>query len=313
MNRTVHTIRLKPIAGARFQPTGFPDLGPATFQVPLPDGSSEEWLHVESPQSMANRLEAVTWDDAAHDQVEPLRGLPYVRIINPDGEFLSSSRLEAHRLGSAYIMDGQIDGFEGRKALVGILGLPDDGFADHRDLARAICRLDPLSLIHGVFFAQKQWSSQPKIARAVTSFIDARDVRVAVSGGVKTDSVLSKQRGAGAGSAEGYGMVPHQRTEFTAAEIVASVVVDHAQIRSYGLGEAGTELLEAIVDFELAHLFRAGGLRLRTACDLVPVDGSEESIPPVADADSRVRTAISAASELFGTVLEVVWSHKGKK
>ena len=39
--------------------------------------------------------------------------------------------------------------------------------------SRAVFDLDPLSLVHGVFFARKKWPSQPKIARAVTTFIDA--------------------------------------------------------------------------------------------------------------------------------------------
>ncbi len=46
---------LEPVQGERFQPTGFPDLGPATYT--LPDGTGK--LLVESAQSMANRLEVV--------------------------------------------------------------------------------------------------------------------------------------------------------------------------------------------------------------------------------------------------------------
>lgn len=312
MNRTVLSIDLTPIGGPRFQPTGFPDLGAATFQVPRPDGRAEEWLHVESPQSMANRCELTTWDDGRQEQAEALDGLPFMRVVDGDGAFLTSSRLEAHRLASAYIMDGSIDGVEGRIAMEKLLALPEDKLAHHRDLARAVCQLDPLSLIHGVFFAQKRWSSQPKIARALSCFIDARDVRVATSGGVKTDSVSAKHRGS-RDAEEGYGMVPHQRVEFTAAKITASVVVDHAQIRSYGLGDAGTELLRAIVDFELAHVFRAGGLRLRTNCDLVPVDEEQLSdIPKVTDAETAVRAAIADARDLLGPVREVVWSPSKK-
>ena len=58
--RSVYRIPLTPVLGSRFQPTGFPDLGPATFQKPTKDGWVEA-LHVESPQSMANRLELTTW------------------------------------------------------------------------------------------------------------------------------------------------------------------------------------------------------------------------------------------------------------
>src|SRR5579875_2910973 len=94
---------LKPVAGTRIQPTGFPDLGPATYDVPVTrpkqhradSGSSVPALAdsdipdqtgfvptllVESAQSMANRLEAVCWDEAADDIVDELKGLPYVRV-----------------------------------------------------------------------------------------------------------------------------------------------------------------------------------------------------------------------------------------
>src|SRR3954447_22562747 len=67
---------LKPVAGTRIQPTGFPDLGPATYEDP--DGIPT--LLVESAQSMANRLEGVCWDEAREDLVEQLRGLPYVKV-----------------------------------------------------------------------------------------------------------------------------------------------------------------------------------------------------------------------------------------
>jgi len=107
--RRVIEVVLRPLVGQRFQPTGFPDLGAAEFDHA--DGSRA--LLVESPQSMANRLEATTWDEARNDQVAALAGLPYVRVQDPSGEFLTSSRLEAHRLGSAYIMDGTIDGTKG--------------------------------------------------------------------------------------------------------------------------------------------------------------------------------------------------------
>ncbi len=70
--RTVLEVDLEPFAGRRFQPTGFPDLGAAEFDVA--DGTKA--LLVESAQSMANRLEATTWDDARADQVEALAALP---------------------------------------------------------------------------------------------------------------------------------------------------------------------------------------------------------------------------------------------
>lgn len=176
----------------------------------------------------------------------------------------------------------------------------------------AIFDLDPVSLIHGVFFAQKQWPSQPKIARAITCFIDALDVRPAVSGGVKTDSV-NPSNDEGRGAKEGYGMVPHQRVEYTARDITASVVVDHGQIRSYGLGEKAEAVLNALVDFELASLFRQDGLRLRTACHLVVDQDCEDlaKIPTLDEATAKLRQAIDQHGD-FAPTSELKWTGGGK-
>jgi CRISPR-associated protein Csb1 len=175
--RTVLEADLAPLAGSLIQPTGFPDLGAAEF--------GDNRLLVESAQSMANWLESTTWDSARNDQVADLSPLPYVRIISPDGAFLSSSRLEAHRLASAYVMEGKIGTVGGEKWMEERLGLVKGKPLDNRAVARACFKLDPVSLVHGIFFARKSWPWQPKIARAVTSFIEASGVKPAVSGGVK--------------------------------------------------------------------------------------------------------------------------------
>src|SRR5947209_8937999 len=71
---------LKPVVGTRIQPTGFPDLGPATYDAPGENGSIIPTLLVESAQSMANRLEAVCWDEATDDLASELKGLPFVKV-----------------------------------------------------------------------------------------------------------------------------------------------------------------------------------------------------------------------------------------
>src|SRR6266542_3131040 len=242
--RSVLVAELRPIVGQRFQPTGFPDLGAAEF-----DSGQGRALLVESAQSMANRLEATTWDEARADQVPQLAGVPYVKVVDSAGEFLSSSRLEAHRLASAYVMEGKLDGVKGEAWLAERLGLRKGRPLDHRAVARTCFALDPLSLVHGVFFARKAWPWQPKIARAVTSFIEASGVRPAVSGGVKRDIVINEAKGGA--TAEGYGTVPHHRVAYTAEKITAYFTVDRAQFRSYGLSGPGTALLEALADFEI--------------------------------------------------------------
>lgn len=303
--RTVLELALTPLVGTRFQPTGFPDLGAAEFGAP----GQPRTLLVESTQSMANRLEATTWDEATQDQPAGLAALPYVRIVAPDGEFLSSSRLEAHRLASAYIMDGQIGGIDGRKWLPDRLGLSRGRPLDHRAVARACFALDPVSLVHGVFFAQKEWPWQPRVARAVTSFIEAYDVNEVISGGVKRDVVLNEAK-EGA-TAEGYGSVPHHRSEYTAARITAYVAVDRAQLRSYGLSEPATALLNALVDYEIGTLF-AGSLRLRTACDLTVERVVAGELPDAGDALHNIGKLAADCADQFAGISQAVWSGRGK-
>ena len=62
--------QLKPAQGSRFQPTGFPDLGAATFQGFDDKGGSIDCLLVESAQSMANRLEEICWNEGAGDLID---------------------------------------------------------------------------------------------------------------------------------------------------------------------------------------------------------------------------------------------------
>jgi CRISPR-associated protein Csb1 len=302
--RTLLEADLSPLAGSRFQPTGFPDLGAAEFDGP--DGIRT--LLVESAQSMANRLEATTWDESRADQAEELAALPYVRVVSPDGEFLTSSRLEAHRLASAYIMEGKIAGEKGEPWLEARLGLRKGQPLDYRAVARACFALDPVSLVHGVFFARKSWPWQPKLARAVTSFIEAYQVRSAVSGGVKRDVVINEVDSGD--TARGYGTVPHHRVEYTADKITAYFTIDHAQFRSYGLSEPATALLEGLAEFEIARLLD-GGLRLRTACDLTVGEVQGER-PDAEEAASRVAKFATECSDELGPITEIVWSGRSK-
>ena len=73
-------------------------------------------LLVESAQSMANRLEAVCWDEAAGDLVSPLTGLPYVKSCSPMGR-QRAQFLKSHRLNSPYIVKSK--GFEEIQTAVG--------------------------------------------------------------------------------------------------------------------------------------------------------------------------------------------------
>ena len=249
---------LQPIQGTRFQPTGFPDLGAAEY--PAPDGNGRMLL-VESAQSMANRLEAVCWDDASEDWVAPLQGLPYVRVSNANGELLTTSVLEAHRLNSPYIVNA--DGFEPIKQEVGFSEKAP--YNARRQLPPVLMKYDAASLLHGVFL--EKIGGVVRLPRCLSAFIEAEDVQVAASGGVKVDRVQPTKGGEGKTAKEGYGNVPYARDEYVAPRITAYFNLDLAQIGAFRLGEAAERLLVALALFKVQRVLETG-LRLRTACDL---------------------------------------------
>lgn len=242
---------LKPAQGNRFQPTGFPNLGPAVYESP--DGQGQIVL-VESAQSMANRLEAVCWDTGANDWVAPLRGLPVVEVVDEQGQHVTNSVLEAHRVNSEYIARS-----ERFKETVGkAIGFQKDKpFDVRKQLVPALLKFDVNSLVHGVFL--EEIAGVIRLQRTLSAFIEASGVKVAASGGVKINRVEPTLK-------EGEGNVPYPRDEYT-GRVVAYFNVDLRQIRSFGLGFDVENLLIALSLFKIQR-FLQEGLRLRTACDL---------------------------------------------
>ncbi|MFB3854453.1 MAG: type I-U CRISPR-associated RAMP protein Csb1/Cas7u [Vicinamibacterales bacterium] len=265
-------IPLKVRQGHRFQPTGFPDLGAAEFDTP-----AGRALLVESAQSMANRLEAVCWDEGTNDLVEELRGLSYVRVMIADGggnlKYLTSSVTDSHRLNSPYILESKDRKFF--EMLQDELGTLAKGPIDRKLLARKLLKYDAGSLVHGVFLAKDQLAGgRLRVARALTAFIEADGVRVAASGGSKQDHVDPTGKAYGQGGAEkGFGHIPFPRDEYTAENITLYVSLDLAQIRGYGLDGEATEMLVLLALFKL-RAFVDGPMRLRTACSFEVKNGT---------------------------------------
>ena len=258
-SRLLFTVPLKPLQGDRFQPTGFPSLGAATYQTQT--GSK---LLVESAQSMANRLETTCWDVSADQPVIALSGISHVTVTRK-GAFLTDTMLEAHRLNSPYLLASKDGSFFA--SLKSALGGLESGPIDRKVLAKVLLKYDVGSLLHGVFLAKKELAGgRLRVARAVSAFIEASGVRVAASGGVKNDHVNPS------GDAKnGFGNVPFARDEFTAEQIDCHINLDLAQIRGYGLGADAERLLILLALYRVRRLLD-GDLRLRTACDLEPVN-----------------------------------------
>lgn len=311
--RLLIEARLKPVQGHRFQPTGFPNLGAATYKAP--DGT--DMLLVESAQSVANRLEGVCWDAVSDDWVEPLRGLPVVKVIDEKKVMLTNSVIEAHRLNSPYIANSSW--FDDLKKEIGY----DEKVARPIDMRHkvypALLKYDPNSLLHGVFL--EKIAGVIRTPRALSGFVEAENVATASSGGVKNDRVDASGKSEGGGAAEGYGNVPFARDEYTAKTIVAYFNLDLSQIRAFGLGAEAERLLNAFALFKIRK-FLAEGLRLRTACDLdlVTLDVIRPSgfaVPELADLKAALPALIAkvaAKGQLANpSVTTVAWTPKAKK
>ena len=293
-HRLLFEVDLKPVQGARFQPTGFPDLGAAVYETA--EGTR---LLVESAQSMANRLETVCWDAATNALPEELSGLSYVRV-EQKGAFLTSSLTEAHRLNSPYILESKDRTFfeELQKQTKEL----ENGAVSRPKLARLILRYDANALLHGVFLAKKELvGGRLRLERALSAFIEAEDVQVAASGGVKNDHVNPKGE-----AKDGFGNVPFQRDEFTARRIVAYFNLDLEEIRGFGLGPDVERLLVLLGLYKIRKLLE-GRLRLRTACDLeVAGDGivsarrpSDFRLPDLRSLRAELPAAVAACSSHF--------------
>lgn len=291
--RLLLDVALEPLQGSRFQPTGFPDLGAADYHAP--DG--RRMVLVESAQSMANRLEEVCWDEATQDWVEPLRGLPYVAVVDADDEVVTTSVLEAHRLNSPYILESKDKSFFNQ--LKEELGGLEKGRVDLHKLAIVLLKYDPNALLHGVFLAKKDLAGgRLRLPRALSAFIEASDVNVVAAGGVKRDDVDPS-----GDTSKGFGHVPFHRDEYT-GNVRAYFNVDLAQIRGYRLPDSAARLLVALALFKIRRFFR-DGLRLRTACDLGTAGELEIkapsgfSLPALDEIESALLGLIEEASPAF--------------
>ncbi len=290
--RLLIEARLAPMQGNRFQPTGFPDLGAAVFT--RPDGT--EMILVESSQSMANRLEAVCWDEANNSLVSPLKGLPYIEIKLNNNGVSTNSILEAHRINSPYFLDKAYTTEDGQNLTDLIITQSDYDRKKPINLkkfASTLLRYDPNSIIHGVFLSNVG-DGRLRLARMLSAFIEAENVRQAASGGVKLDRIDPQ-----GDTKKGFGHVPFPRIEYTADKITAYFNLDLQGIRSLGLGETAYRLLVTLALFKIQKLLHEG-LRLRTACDLDVVEINVTrptgfTLPPLTDIEQELPRLISQA------------------
>jgi CRISPR-associated protein Csb1 len=302
--RLLMEARLRPLQGSRFQPTGFPDLGPARYETNN-DAGLTKMLLVESPQSVANWLEAMAWEPPQLGRMssptaklaQPLAAMPYVQVNHPDGTPLTNSIIEAHRLNSPYILPDKNAAFY--QELRRETGADRDGPLDMRTLARAVFKYDPNSVLHGVML--EEIAGRLRLPRLISGFIEATDVRDASYGGVMNNIIDPKGIEGHGGSSN----ILYHRTDFT-GNLAVFFNFDLALLRGYGLGEDAETFLIAFALFKIERFLKFG-LRLRTACDLtvqgeVTVTMPEEGFrPPSSQAlTSLLADSLARCRKQFG-------------
>lgn len=304
-SRLLLQAQLRPVQGDRFQPTGFADIGAAQYQLPEENGkSATQMLLVESAQSVANRLEKTCIDGDGPYLDPELQGLPYVVAhLKGDGvgEIVTSSLVEAHRLGSPFFLKDA--GFT--ETLSKEMKYSQKGQINWKDVYKTFFKYDVNCLIHGVFLSLLG-DGRVRIPRALSGFIEAEDVRPAQSGGVKNSPVDPKgeiQVDVSKNEQGIYSNVPYSRMEFVARKITAYFNLDTQQIRSYGLSESATHLLIALALLKVRR-FLDSDLRLRTACilecaDLKATRPDGFSLPEEAELLAEVKRLIAACKGEF--------------
>lgn len=272
------TLRVAPGSGGRFQPTGFPDLGPALYKgvrsvqngtTGKPETETVDMLLVESVQSMANRLEEVCLQ--GEDYNADCQGIPYVRVLDGhrSNAFLTSSVREPHRLNSKYVMEAKQGETAYREQLKNALGADKQRPVHIWRMVPAIFERDPGCVLHGVFF--EKLDGRIRLPRLVSAYIEASSPNQANSGGVYRGEVTAKDN------------IPYPRQEFTSSGIAASFVFHMSTLKGYGLDKPKNSFLQAWALYKIDR-FLHQYLRLRTACEFeiaeakVSLDGQPKDI-----------------------------------
>jgi CRISPR-associated protein Csb1 len=299
----VLTATLEPIAGDRFQPAGFPEIGHVTYKAPRNDGTTEPVCIVDSAASMANHLEAVCMRGPHDlDLVDELDGMPYIRCVTGDvvdgklptdkRETVVTSLTEGHRIASTYFLgarnkkSGKWDGKGGQRVsedgVISAISFGDelaaDGLFSIRPTPESKAAHPPAEKWWDVFrtifrhdpnslvhgVLFPQW--QIKIPRALTAHLEAFGADRVHRSGVKFDRLGKTTSGQ-----------PIFAVDDAVAECIrATFVLDVSLIRSFGrtkdgktvgLSENQQEFLVALALWKIRKLLEYP-FRFRSGCHL---------------------------------------------
>jgi CRISPR-associated protein Csb1 len=285
--RLLITVPLKVADGTngRFQPTGFPDLGPALYkgvrefeEKDGTDGTKKvqravNMLFSDTAAALGNWLEeaCLSGDDYNPD----CQGIPYVRVLDGDGSgeqkpFLTSSVREPHRLASPYVLSAKRDG--GQETMKDWLRKPEQFSVNKQRpvrpwvLAQKLFSIDPGCILHGVFL--EELDGRLRLPRLLSGFIEAANPNQVNYGGVYRGEVSAKDN------------IPFSKQEFTSDDIHASFILHLSTLSGHNLTADQTHFLILWSLYKIDTLLRRC-LRLRSGCEFQAI-----SILPTVDGKS---------------------------
>ncbi len=260
-------LTVAPGSGGRFQPTGFPDLGPALYKgvrivssgnAQNPAGTElVDMLLIESVQSMANRLEEVCLQ--GEDYNSDCQGIPYVRVLDGhrNNAFLTSSVREPHRLASPYVLGAKLGSTVYRDMMRTALVANKQRPVHIWKIVPVLFEHDPGCVLHGVFL--EEIDGRFRLPRLVSAYIEALSPNQANSGGVYRGEVTAKDN------------IPYPKQEFTSSTITASFIFHLSTLKGYGLDKQKNRFLQTWALYKIDR-FLHQHLRLRTACEFDVAD-----------------------------------------
>ena len=250
---------LVPAYGKTFTPTNFPSLGPAEFSTMNENNTKHiKNLIVESSQSLANHFEDTILADNKIDILPLFSTMPHVIVKDQDGNFITNTLIEPHRINSPYVIRSEKIQELMEKHL-------SDRIINVGNFAKFLAKYDVNSIIHGVFLSQ-MFSGRYQLGRLLTASIHATDINSVHYKAVKIDRYdpTGKQNGNN-GAKGGYGNVLYEKAEYTAGKITMYVDIDVGRLLSYGLSNSLNELIYTIILYKLKK-FTNDFISLRSNC-----------------------------------------------
>ena len=292
-------LKVAPGTNGRFQPTGFPDLGPALYrgirEFEEVDGKGTltkiqrpvNMLFSDTAAALGNWLEeaCLSGDDYNTD----CQGIPYVRVLDGDSverPFLTSSVREPHRLASPYVLNAKRD--TQQETLKDWLRKPEQLAVNKQRpvrawiLAQKLFSVDPGCILHGVFL--EELDGRLRLPRLLSGFIEAANPNQVNYGGVYRGEVTAKDN------------IPFPKQEFTSDDIQASFIVHLSTLHGYKLTDDQDRFLILWALYKIDELLR-GSLRLRSGCEFIKtviiptIDGAAWPWPSSADIKADFQAA----------------------